>query len=370
MVEARDGDIAIGNRTKMKRLPEASAVVALLSFTLFARAANCFCAFAFRLTTSPPKYRPPSSVTSKYATSTNPDSSDGAILSVKAADLDDSLNLSREERTVVNVHRYCKDSVVYVTSVLTSERRNRKPSNRWQRRGNKARGQEENENGDEFEKHSKQQKLPRGMALGSGSGFVIDSEGYIVTNYHVIQQAYQSNQAMNQYDAFFNNLSKNVTKGVKDIVAPLGVDSEMVANIVNDTVGIVSGRYSKTDGISNRRLPAQVFVRFGDGDTSSQSSSSASHHQCDIVDVVEELDIAVLKISNSLSSLKALSYGSSSDLLVGQSLLAIGNPFGLDRTLSQGVVSATGRSITGVAGNAIKNCIQTDAAINPGVSFR
>jgi len=101
---------------------------------------------------------------------------------------------------------------------------------------------------------------------------------------------------------------------------------------------------------------------------SGQSSNSASYHQCEIVDVVEELDVAVLKISNSLPSLKALAYGSSSDLLVGQSLLAIGNPFGLDRTLSQGLVSALGRSVTGVAGNAITNCIQTDAAINPGNS--
>ncbi|KAK1735843.1 serine protease, Do/DeqQ family [Skeletonema marinoi] len=63
-----------------------------------------------------------------------------------------------------------------------------------------------------------------------------------------------------------------------------------------------------------------------------------------------------------------MEYGSSSNLVVGQSLLAIGNPFGLDRTITSGLVSATGRSVTGVAGNQIKNCIQTDCAINPGNS--
>jgi len=53
---------------------------------------------------------------------------------------------------------------------------------------------------------------------------------------------------------------------------------------------------------------------------------------------------------------------------VGQSLLAIGNPFGLNRTITAGLVSALGRAVTGVAGNDIKNCIQTYAAINPGNS--
>ena len=68
------------------------------------------------------------------------------------------------------------------------------------------------------------------------------------------------------------------------------------------------------------------------------------------------------------NNLKAIEYGSSSNLVVGQSLLAIGNPFGLDRTITSGLVSALGRSVTGVAGNQIKNCIQTDCAINPGNS--
>merc|ERR1719152_622658 len=83
-------------------------------------------------------------------------------------------------------------------------------------------------------------------------------------------------------------------------------------------------------------------------------------------------DIAVLKIDpaalGSGAPLRPLDVGSSSGLRVGQSVLALGNPFGLDWTLTQGIVSALGRDINGAGGRPIANCIQTDAAINPGNS--
>jgi S1-C subfamily serine protease len=60
--------------------------------------------------------------------------------------------------------------------------------------------------------------------------------------------------------------------------------------------------------------------------------------------------------------------GLSTDLLVGQTVLAIGNPFGLSQTVTTGVVSSLDRTVRGVAGNDIRGCIQTDAAINPGNS--
>jgi S1-C subfamily serine protease len=86
-----------------------------------------------------------------------------------------------------------------------------------------------------------------------------------------------------------------------------------------------------------------------------------------IVGYEPEKDLAVLRIS-SRNLPSPIEVGSSSDLLVGQSVLAIGNPFGLDYTLTTGVVSALGREVDGVGGRPIKGCVQTDAAINPGNS--
>jgi len=70
----------------------------------------------------------------------------------------------------------------------------------------------------------------------------------------------------------------------------------------------------------------------------------------------------------ALLPLTPIEVGTSSDLRVGQSVLAIGNPFGLDFTLTTGIVSAIGRDVDGAGGRPIKDCIQTDAAINPGNS--
>jgi len=79
-------------------------------------------------------------------------------------------------------------------------------------------------------------------------------------------------------------------------------------------------------------------------------------------------DIAVIKINVPKEKLNPLKLGDSSQLQVGQLAIAIGNPFGLDRTVTRGVVSALGRSIKAETGRQIRNVIQTDAAINPGNS--
>jgi len=86
-----------------------------------------------------------------------------------------------------------------------------------------------------------------------------------------------------------------------------------------------------------------------------------------VVGVEPEKDLAVLKLS-SKDLPRPIDVGTSHDLQVGQTVLAIGNPFGLDYTLTTGVVSALGRDVDGVGGRPIKGCIQTDAAINPGNS--
>jgi S1-C subfamily serine protease len=79
-------------------------------------------------------------------------------------------------------------------------------------------------------------------------------------------------------------------------------------------------------------------------------------------------DLAVLVIDAPANLLQPIGVGSSTDLLVGQMALAIGNPFGLDQTLTTGVVSALDREIESIPGRVIRNVIQTDAAVNPGNS--
>ena len=76
----------------------------------------------------------------------------------------------------------------------------------------------------------------------------------------------------------------------------------------------------------------------------------------------------MLKIDAPKGVLRAIAVGTSSDLQVGQNTYAIGNPFGLDHTLSTGVVSGLDREITAPDGSTIRGVIQTDAAINPGNS--
>ena len=87
-----------------------------------------------------------------------------------------------------------------------------------------------------------------------------------------------------------------------------------------------------------------------------------------LVGAAPDLDIAVLQISAPETKLRPIVIGESDLLQVGQKVFAIGNPFGLDQTLTTGVVSALNREITAVTGRTIHGLIQTDAAINPGNS--
>lgn len=91
-------------------------------------------------------------------------------------------------------------------------------------------------------------------------------------------------------------------------------------------------------------------------------------YEADVVGVSPDHDIAVLKINAPPGELTPIPVGSSQDLAIGQKTMVIGNPFGLDHSLSTGVVSALGRTIHAMSGRKINNMIQTDAAINPGNS--
>ena len=102
----------------------------------------------------------------------------------------------------------------------------------------------------------------------------------------------------------------------------------------------------------------QVFVRLDTGQPARAKviGSSPDH------------DLAVLRVKELPGKLVPIPVGTSSDLKIGQSVFAIGNPFGLQRTLTTGIVSALGRDLPTSSGREITGVIQTDAAINPGNS--
>jgi S1-C subfamily serine protease len=129
------------------------------------------------------------------------------------------------------------------------------------------------------------------VPAGTGSGFVWDDRGHVVTNFHVVQDA--------------------------------------------DTAKVTIG---------------------------------VAEYEATIVGFARDQDVAVLKIAAPRDKLTPIRVGTSADLQVGQKVFAIGNPFGLDFTLTTGIVSALGRTIQGVSGATIFDVVQTDAAINPGNS--
>jgi S1-C subfamily serine protease len=87
-----------------------------------------------------------------------------------------------------------------------------------------------------------------------------------------------------------------------------------------------------------------------------------------VVGTAPNYDLAVLRVDNTRSLPPPLAIGTSADLKVGQYVYAIGNPFGLDQTLTTGIISALNRRLPTSAGREVSNVIQTDAAINPGNS--
>ena len=103
------------------------------------------------------------------------------------------------------------------------------------------------------------------------------------------------------------------------------------------------------------------------GERFSVSLSDGTTYDAVLIGVAPRKDLAVLRIDAD-RPLQPVEFGDSQSLMVGQMVLAIGNPFGLDSSLSTGVISALGREIESVAGTRIEDVIQTDASINPGNS--
>jgi S1-C subfamily serine protease len=128
-------------------------------------------------------------------------------------------------------------------------------------------------------------------------------------------------------------------------------------------VGLGSGIVWDREGhvVTNRHLLAGVnaaVVRLADG----------SEWRASLIGAHAASDVAVLKIDAPVQRLEPLLLGSSAGLLVGQTVLAIGNPFGLDWTLTVGIVSGLDRLVESSDGLILEGLIQTDAAINPGNS--
>src|SRR5438876_4345347 len=103
---------------------------------------------------------------------------------------------------------------------------------------------------------------------------------------------------------------------------------------------------------------SEVAVRFASGEVA----------HAEVIGVAPNFDVAVLRIKNARQLPPPVALGSSTELKVGQSAFAIGNPFGLDQSLTSGIISALKRRLPTSSGREIANVIQTDIAINPGNS--
>ena len=88
----------------------------------------------------------------------------------------------------------------------------------------------------------------------------------------------------------------------------------------------------------------------------------------ELVGLAQHKDLALLRVRTSPQQLRPITIGTSDDLRVGQNVYAIGNPFGLDQTLTTGIISGLGREIRSLTNRPISDVVQTDAAINPGNS--
>ena len=124
------------------------------------------------------------------------------------------------------------------------------------------------------------------------------------------------------------------------------------SGILMDNDGHILTNAHVVDGASS------VTVKFGDGDALDAK----------VLGVDDSTDVAVLSVDPSKVSAQPLQLGDSDGVKVGDPAVAIGNPYGLDRTVTSGIISALQRSISAPNGFTISNVIQTDAAINPGNS--
>ena len=110
------------------------------------------------------------------------------------------------------------------------------------------------------------------------------------------------------------------------------------------------------------------FHVISDANSIQVTMADQSKWKATLVGIAPDKDLAVLQIGAPPELLHPIPIGDAQTLLVGQKVFAIGNPFGLDQTMTSGIISALGREIKAITGRVIRGVIQTDAAINPGNS--
>ena len=152
-----------------------------------------------------------------------------------------------------------------------------------------------------------------------------------------------------------------------------------VVNITNVKIGRASWPFGRTQERKGGIGSGFVWDQDGHIVTNSHVVSGGNsflvsfhkdkkQYKAKIIGAEPNKDIAILKLVDKPDSLKPVQIGSSNNLLVGQKTLAIGSPYGLDHTMTSGIISALKRVIEGFGGVTIKGVIQTDASINPGNS--
>jgi S1-C subfamily serine protease len=132
-----------------------------------------------------------------------------------------------------------------------------------------------------------------------------------------------------------------------------------------DNSGVQSGTGFVWDAAGN--IVTNNHVVSGTTDVAVRLSTGAAL-EADIVGTAPNYDLAVIRLRNPQAPPRPVAVGSSADLRIGQFAFAIGNPFGLDQSLTFGVISALHRRLPTSSGHQISNVIQTDAAVNPGNS--
>ena len=159
--------------------------------------------------------------------------------------------------------------------------------------------------------------------------------------------------------ALFRNVSPSVVHVFARATPTISLFSDEEESVVQSGSGIIwdsAGHVITNNHVINGT--AQIGVRLTSGEFVAAR----------VVGAAPNYDLAVLQLERPTSALRPIAVGRSADLQVGQSTFAIGNPYGLDQTLTSGIVSALGRRLPSASAHEVKGMIQTDAPINPGNS--